>query len=1488
MLWGTVRSFAWVVVTLALAPVRAPAEKPRPGRERRAGEARLYLDRGARALADGDWVGSLPWFARALELEAQDPARSAVHRTRVAAVMQESPRVVRLWSAPAGRGSLGPAHLVLLSPDAGRAVAVCGQQSNARDLPGRSTVGVWDVRTGKPVGQPLTLDPLFVDAAGFAADGAVLCLGGQDNRVNASLVSFNTADQRPFGPRIDSPGKVRELALSPTRPVAATVSAEQKHARVWDLKTGKLLFPPLAHDHPVRLVRFSPNGKYLLTTAGPAARVWDAATGKGATGWLALKSDVSAAGWAPDGTKVVLADDRGFRVWDALAGKALADRPTGDRVSAAWFTPDGKKVAALDGRLRLWDWADPRVSPEEVNTDRKFRDRPLCDGWRVYAAAEQGGKRLGQWNLASGKPFPGDLPHPAEVTAKDTAADGRFVLTACADGGVRLWDLKPRRPAGPPAPDGDERPPADAHHVRVRTVLSPDHRCAVKFWHWTERAAFSEIVTPRPFHIYETASGKVLHRLKIPLPSGGVGIVKFSPDGRRLAVSGLLFRDVYVVDLVTGRLVAPPLHAPHPVNDVAFTPDNARVAVAYGDTCGIRNRKGKGGVRVWEARTGKPVTAELDTTPAPSVRVAFSPNGRTLLALCGGEAMVWAVDSGKPVGRPLALGGDGVIEWFAFSPDGRRVVAGGSGGARVWDVSTARPVSPPLQPRDSVSAVAFGPDGSRVAVGTISGTTRVWDVRNGEPVTPSFGMRRATGSLDIRHLEFTADGRYLLTISGEDGDDHEARCWDAATGRPVGPPIRSPGTDRGRLTFTTGGRVTVASRGRQAQLWDSLTGEPVSPLVYDGPWLKPAASYFGGFNPSVERTDVPQPAHAWELPACKWSKADLAAMARLQSGFSVDPAGALVPVPISELEAAARDLRREHPEAFAVPAAPKPSPGAWEKRFDDAARAAKGGDWPLAAAEFAAAGDLGARHWAVLYNRGLALARLGRWGEADAELTSALLLRADLLHPRADEVWLARGLARLMLGRPEAALADLGEIDPAWAGAWRARLLAGFAHARSGRRLEAGRAVSEGMVRWYLAGRRSGDLSRWLPGIVTAGTRDRVRVDDPAAWVTRGDRCARRGQRDEAAFDYRQARALGRDGAVDTRLAEAYLRLAEREIAANGSMSAVEEYATRGLELAENDWRLWKVRATSRLESLLRADGAVKDAERARRLRPHDPGVRALLARAYNRQAEYRILLKDWKAAETAFGKAVHADPGDHRNWLARAKARLQLRDWAGAISDFTAAADGSPPRSEARAKAIWGRGRAHAEAGAWEKAGDDLRMAVSEQPRDADFLYCLALYYLSRNDTRAAAVRRDLLSLAEASAKADDWNEAAWLAALAPLPGREAARAVKLARRAVEENKEDANRRGTLGAILYRAGRVEEAVEHLRFALDKTKDGDIENTLVLAAAVAKRGNMAEARERLEAAEKLIRERRPSWDWETRAGVALLQAEARRTVTGGK
>ncbi len=98
--------------------------------------------------------------------------------------------------------------------------------------------------------------------------------------------------------------------------------------------------------------------------------------------------------------------------------------------------------------------------------------------------------------------------------------------------------------------------------------------------------------------------------------------------------------------------------------------------------------------------------------------------------------------------------------------------------------------------------------------------------------------------------------------------------------------------------------------------------------------------------------------------------------------------------------------------------------------------------------------------------------------------------------------------------------------------------------------------------------------------------------------------------------------------------------------------------------------------------------------------------------------------------------------------------------------------------------------------------------------------------------------------------------NDLAWFLATCPDPQfRDPARAVELARRAVNRGPQQANFLNTLGAACCRAGDAEQAVAALEKAVDLHKGGEPLDWLFLAAARAKLGRADAAREALAKAE---------------------------------
>ncbi len=162
----------------------------------------------------------------------------------------------------------------------------------------------------------------------------------------------------------------------------------------------------------------------------------------------------------------------------------------------------------------------------------------------------------------------------------------------------------------------------------------------------------------------------------------------------------------------------------------------------------------------------------------------------------------------RPVGEPLKH--DGPVVALAFSPDGKTLLAGcGGGTGQLWDVASCKRRRT-LKHQGPVVAVAFSGDGAACVTGSWDGTARIWRTETGELACPPLSHQAKVLAVD-----FSRDGRTVLTGS----EDWTARLWDAATGQPIGPPLRHH--DRVRaVAFSPDSRTAVtAGDDRTGRLW---------------------------------------------------------------------------------------------------------------------------------------------------------------------------------------------------------------------------------------------------------------------------------------------------------------------------------------------------------------------------------------------------------------------------------------------------------------------------------------------------------------------------------------------------------------------------------------------------------------------------------------------------------------------------------------------
>ena len=87
---------------------------------------------------------------------------------------------------------------------------------------------------------------------------------------------------------------------------------------------------------------------------------------------------------------------------------------------------------------------------------------------------------------------------------------------------------------------------------------------------------------------------------------------------------------------------------------------------------------------------------------------------------------IWDLATGKSTVLPASL------RAVAFSPDGTRVATGVGLNAQTWDARTGKPLTTLSGHTGDVISIAYSPDGQRIATGADDGIAQVWDTATGE------------------------------------------------------------------------------------------------------------------------------------------------------------------------------------------------------------------------------------------------------------------------------------------------------------------------------------------------------------------------------------------------------------------------------------------------------------------------------------------------------------------------------------------------------------------------------------------------------------------------------------------------------------------------------------------------------------------------------------------------------------------------------------
>ena len=161
---------------------------------------------------------------------------------------------------------------------------------------------------------------------------------------------------------------------------------------------------------------------------------------------------------------------------------------------------------------------------------------------------------------------------------------------------------------------------------------------------------------------------------------------------------------------------------------------------------------------------------------------------------------------------------DGVTA-VAWSPDGSRIATGSAVGVRVWDAVTGEELLS-LEHGHWVGSVAWSPDSRRIATGSIFGDVRVWDAVTGENVL-SLEHDHRVGS-----VAWSPDGRRIAT-----GSAVGVQVLDAVTGEDLFSLGYGHWVDSVAWS-PDGSRIAAGSDGG-VRVWDAATGKELLSLKHD-------------------------------------------------------------------------------------------------------------------------------------------------------------------------------------------------------------------------------------------------------------------------------------------------------------------------------------------------------------------------------------------------------------------------------------------------------------------------------------------------------------------------------------------------------------------------------------------------------------------------------------------------------------------------------
>ena len=156
------------------------------------------------------------------------------------------------------------------------------------------------------------------------------------------------------------------------------------------------------------------------------------------------------------------------------------------------------------------------------------------------------------------------------------------------------------------------------------------------------------------------------------------------------------------------------------------------------------------------------------------------------------------------------------VNALAWSPDGTRIASGSADNTvQIWDTATGRKLYIYEGHAQEVSTVAWSPDGKLIASAGDGKTVQIWEAATGRDIFAYFGHKA------VNMVAWSPDGKLIASAS----DDRKVDVWEAINGRKIASYARHSHRVNGVAWSPDGRSIASGASGSTAtQVWDAYTG----------------------------------------------------------------------------------------------------------------------------------------------------------------------------------------------------------------------------------------------------------------------------------------------------------------------------------------------------------------------------------------------------------------------------------------------------------------------------------------------------------------------------------------------------------------------------------------------------------------------------------------------------------------------------------------